>query len=59
MTDDRKQGAEDSVLDPVLAALFDRLPEAGVVWPEKERARWLAALGPCFDLVYGAREAEE
>lgn len=39
--------------DPLLAALFDRLPEPGATFDPFDRARWLAALAACMDIVYG------
>ncbi len=39
--------------DPLLAALFDRLPEPGTPFDPFDRARWLTALAACMDIVYG------
>lgn len=39
-------------LDPLLRGLILRLPEAGSVWPEADRNRWLAAARMNFELVY-------
>lgn len=39
--------------DPMVAALFDRLPPPGADWPQPERIKWLTAAGHVFDLVYG------
>lgn len=39
--------------DPLLAALFDRLPEPGTTFDPFDRARWLTALAACMDIVYG------
>lgn len=39
--------------DPLLAALFDRLPEPGTPFDPFDRARWLTALAACLDIVYG------
>lgn len=40
--------------DPLLAALFDRLPDpAGPPFDPFDRTRWLTALAACLDIVYG------
>lgn len=39
-------------IDPIVAALFERLPVPGSVWPEAERMRWLDAVRASFDLIY-------
>ncbi len=39
--------------DPLLAALFDRLPEPGAPFDPFDRTRWLTALAACLDIVYG------
>lgn len=41
--------------DPLLAALFDRLPDpsGGARFDPFDRSRWLAALAACLDVVYG------
>lgn len=38
--------------DPMIVALFDRLPKAGTDWAMEDRAKWLAALNSAFDLIY-------
>lgn len=39
--------------DPLLTALFDRLPTADAGFDPFERQRWIAALSACLDVVYG------
>ncbi len=39
--------------DPLLTALFDRLPEPGSRFDPFDRNRWLTALSACLDIVYG------
>lgn len=40
--------------DPLLYALFDRLPAPGEPFPAADKARWMTALSACLDVVYPA-----
>lgn len=40
-------------LDPLLAALIEKLPAGGEEWPATERRAWLQMMGMAFDVVYG------
>lgn len=39
-------------LDPLILALFDRLPEDGSIWELRNRMRWLRATASAFELAY-------
>ena len=39
-------------LDPVIAALFAKLPTPGAVWPDNERKAWLAAMTAALSMLY-------
>jgi len=43
--------------DPLLSALVDKLPPAGVSWPAADREAWLKMASNAFDVVYGAAAA--
>jgi hypothetical protein len=38
--------------DPVIAALFAKLPTPGAVWPASERKAWMAAVTAALGLLY-------
>lgn len=39
-------------IDPLIRALFDRLPPPGSNWAMTERILWLEAMASIFDLIY-------
>ena len=39
-------------LDPLLAALIEKLPASGAEWPRAKRAAWLDNMARAFDTVY-------
>ena len=47
-------------IDPLLAALIEKLPAGGTAWPHDKRAAWLDNMARAFDTVYeGARYSDE
>lgn len=40
-------------LDPLLAALINKLPLGGKPWPAADRTAWLDMMTKAFDVVYG------
>ena len=46
-------------LDPIIKGLIDRLPDAGSLWPSKERELWLQILQSAFELVYKDEKAPD
>jgi hypothetical protein len=40
--------------EPLINALFERLPPAGSAWPEAQRQAWLSMMETTFTIVYGA-----
>lgn len=46
--------AEDR--DPLLIAMWNRLPEVGTEFPTQERDLWLAAMKAVLALVYAERD---
>ena len=44
-------------LDPLLAALIEKLPASGAEWPRAKRAAWLDNMARAFDSVYEGGEA--
>lgn len=53
MTKKNLEGAE------VIAAMMDRLPPIGSVWPLADRCRWLTAMEAILEMVYGRGDAIE
>ena len=43
------------MIDPLLRALFDKLPPPNSIWPVAQRRRWIEAMRLSFDFVYSAR----
>lgn len=41
-----------SPIDPIIAGLLKRLPQAGEVWPKAQRKLWLQLLEGSFELIY-------
>lgn len=39
-------------VDPIIQALFDRIPKSGDFWDMSERNLWLLALEASFKIVY-------
>jgi hypothetical protein len=42
--------------DPVIQALFKRLPATGTKWSLEHRKQWLIALASVFDVIYSSGE---
>lgn len=38
---------------PIIAALFDLLPESDADWPIHKRSAWLQTAAASFELLYG------
>ena len=45
-------GGDLPPIDPIIAGLLKRLPNAGDVWPDDERKLWLQLLEGSFKLIY-------
>ena len=45
-------GKADEALDPLLVALFDKLPEPGRAWEAGEREAFIEAARAIFKLIY-------
>jgi hypothetical protein len=43
-------------VDPVIQALFKRLPALGTKWPLEHRKQWLIAMAAVFDVIYSRGE---
>jgi hypothetical protein len=39
-------------VDPLIAALVDRLPKSNSIWSIDDRAKWLKAAAMIFNLIY-------
>ena len=50
-------GGGDDGLDPLIAALIQKLPETGEKWGSADRVTWLQMIAMAFQMAYG-REAE-
>lgn len=48
----QREQQEQACPDPLITALFDRLPKPGSVWTQDERVAWVAAAEAAFDLIY-------
>lgn len=46
-------------IDPLIKAIFDRLPPAGSAWSEEDRQTWLRAVVSSLNLVYLTDAPEE
>jgi hypothetical protein len=44
-------------IDPLLAALIEKLPPGGAEWPRSKRAAWLDNMARAFDTVYEGEAA--
>ena len=49
---DESDQPNNSTPDPLVSALFAKLPAPGSVWPEQDRQAWLAMMGQAFKLSY-------
>lgn len=46
-------GGGESDLDPLIAALIQKLPQKGASWEARERAMWLRMMAMAFNMTYG------
>lgn len=52
------RATETSAPHPLIAGLFDKLPEPDGEWPLQARLKWLQTAANIFDLMYTAKDAD-
>lgn len=40
-------------IDPLIRAMFERLPEPNTAWPPDARRHWVETMEAILDLIYG------
>src|ERR1044072_333462 len=53
------QSTSDEKVDPLIQALFDKLPKPHTIWSIEDRGNWLKAAAMAFNLVYRIPQREE
>jgi hypothetical protein len=58
----RRNGGDDGDggdIDPLIAAMIQKLPAAGASWPADERVTWLRMMAMAFQMAFGQADEIE